>query len=228
MAEKHAKTLKNLYGKNYVEKFEKDQSPLRIAHLMEYVDLSKEYEVADFGCGNGMLLDCVKDNVHAYYGVDFSDFFIRAARNRQKMQGISNAEFFCESIESFCSRNQGKFDAGFVIDLAEHVYDEDLTGILTAIRNTLKPGGKLYVHTPNADFFLEIMKKKNFVFRQFKEHVAVRNVCGNIRILEIAGFSRYEVMLLPHYNILRYIHVLSFLPLIGKYFQARIFIIAEK
>jgi 2-polyprenyl-3-methyl-5-hydroxy-6-metoxy-1,4-benzoquinol methylase len=228
MDDDHLKGLQNLYKKDYVEKFEREQSPLRIKRLVQYIDLPKDSTVADFGCGNGMLLTCIYDQVRMYYGVDFSDFFITSARNRQKKLGIINAEFFCESIGSFCSSNPEKFDAGFVMDLAEHVYDKEWSAILTAIHSSIKPGGKLYLHTPNANFFLEVMKKKNFIFHQFEEHVAVRDVHQNCRMLGDAGFFKVEVKLLPHYNILSYMHFLSFFPLIGKYFKARIFIIAEK
>ena len=228
MAEDPVKNLQNLYENDYVEKFEREQSPLRISRLMQYTDLPEDSHIADFGCGNGMLLSCIHDRVKTYSGVDFSEHFIIAARSRQKNLGIANADFFCESIESFCSRNHNKFDAGFVLDLAEHVPDKEWSSILSAIHSSVKPGGRLYVHTPNAEFFLEIMKNKNIIFHQFEEHVAVRDVSRNTRMLEDAGFFIVEVKLLPHYNILRYLHFLSFFPLVGKYFKARIFIIAEK
>ncbi|MDO8873983.1 MAG: class I SAM-dependent methyltransferase [Methanoregula sp.] len=228
MADDKAKSLQNLYEKEYVEKFETDQSPFRISRLMQYVSLPKDSHVADFGCGNGMLLACIHNQVRTYSGVDFSECFIIEARKRQTISGISNAEFFCESIESFCSRNSDTFDAGFVMDLAEHVYDPEWAGILAAIHRSLKSGGKLYLHTPNAEFFLEMMKKKNLIFHQFEEHVAVRHVSQNIQLLEDAGFFKYKIKMLPHYNILRSLHFLSFIPVIGKYFKARIFIIAEK
>ncbi len=220
--------MKKMYSKDYVESFNSGQSPYRLGRLLKYLELSDEFIVADFGCGNGMLLDYIKDMVQSYFGVDFSPHFINVARNRQAIKGISNADFFCESIESFCSRYPEKFDAGFVMDFAEHVYDEDWLDILTAIWCSLKPGKKLYLHTPNAEFFVEKMKKWNFLLRQFKEHVAVRDVQENVRMLESVGFSVSSVLLLPHYNILRCIHILSFIPLIGKYFKARIFIIALK
>lgn len=228
MTDVHVKNLQDLYNDEYVEKFEKDQSPLRISRLMPYIYLQKYFEVADFGCGNGMLLDCIHNQVRTYYGVDFSGRFIIAARNRQKKAGISNAEFFHESIESFCSRNPEKFDACFVMDLAEHVYDKEWAEILTAIHRSLKPGGILYLHTPNGEFFVEILKKKNILLHQFKEHVAVRDVSQNTQILKNAEFLIHEVKLLPHYNILRYIHFLSFSPFFGKFFKARIFIIVKK
>lgn len=228
MAKGQEKTVKHLYGPDYVGRFEREQSPHRIRRLMQFVDISEESDVADFGCGNGMLLDCLAGRIHAYSGVDISEHFIRAARDRQKIRGIRNAEFHCEPIGQFCSRNPDAFDAGFVLDLSEHMPDEEWVPALAAIRTALKPAGKLYLHTPNGDFFLERMKMKNFIVRQFPEHVAVRTVYENIRMLEQAGFTKYDVVMLPHYNVLRFIHGLSFLPVAGRYFQARIFIIAQK
>ena len=228
MADDPVNNLQDLYEKDYVDTFGREQSPYRISRLMQYIDLPKDADVADFGCGNGMLLACLPGHIRSYSGVDFSEPFIIAAQERQKKSGISNAEFFCESIASFCDRNPEKFDAGFVLDLAEHVYDREWSAILAAIHRSLKPGGRLYLHTPNAEFFLEVLKKKNIGFHQFKEHVAVRDVTGNIRLLKDAGFSRTEVKLLPHYNILRFVHILSFFPVLGNYFKARIFIIARK
>jgi len=228
MKEKPVQNLQDLYKEEYVERFEREQSSYRIGRLLQYIDLPNDADIADFGCGNGMLLPCLSDRVKRYSGVDFSGQFILAARNRQKMQGIANADFFCESIESFCSRNRERFDAGFVLDLAEHIPDKEWSAILTAIHRSLRPGGKLYLHTPNAMFFLEIMKRYDVILHQLEEHVAVRGVQENVRMLKEAGFSITGIRLLPHYNILQFIHVVSFLPVIGKYFKARIFITAEK
>jgi 2-polyprenyl-3-methyl-5-hydroxy-6-metoxy-1,4-benzoquinol methylase len=220
--------LKKFYGPDYVDRFEKNQPLFRLSRLMKYVEISKDADIADFGCGNGLLLTYLHDKVRTYSGVDFSEFFIETAKRRQIMLGIENAEFFCESIESFCSRNNEKFDAGFVLDLAEHVPDEEWIRILAAIRKSLKPCGKLYLHTPNAVFFIEIMKKKNFLLHQFKEHVAVRNINENTQMLENAGFSDHNVIQMSHYNVLKYLDFFKIIPHIGKYFEARIFIVAKK
>jgi 2-polyprenyl-3-methyl-5-hydroxy-6-metoxy-1,4-benzoquinol methylase len=220
-------SLKNFYDQEYVDKYEK--KPLfRISRLIKYIEIQKDYDVADFGCGNGFLMIFLHDKVRTYSGIDFSELFIESAKKRQKMLGAGNAEFFCESIEEFCSRNNEKFDAGFVLDLAEHVPDKEWVRILIAIRNSLKHSGKLYLHTPNSEFFIEIMRKKKIVLHEFKEHVAVRNLSENILMLRNAGFSKFEIKKLPHYNFFRYIHFLSLIPGIGKYFQARLFIIVEK
>ena len=110
------------------------------------------------------------------------------------------------------------------MDVSEHVPDDEWRDALRSIRRALKPGGVLYLHTPNADFFLEMMKERNFIFRQFPVHIAVRDTADNTALLVDAGFEIRRVDLLPHYNVLRYLHPLSALPIVGKYLAARIFI----
>jgi hypothetical protein len=46
------------------------------------------------------------------------------------------------------------------MDFSEHVYDDDWLKILSSIKNSIKSGGSLYLHTPNSLFFVEQMKEK--------------------------------------------------------------------
>jgi 2-polyprenyl-6-hydroxyphenyl methylase / 3-demethylubiquinone-9 3-methyltransferase len=216
--------LKRLHSKEYVESFEKEQSKFRLERLIKTVNLSSEYRVADFGCGNGMLLPLLASKVKSYTGIDFSQEFIDCAERRKSELSISNAEFFCADIVRFCEENKRSYDAAFAMDFSEHVYDEGWLAILKAIRISLKQGGLFYMHTPNSEYFLEIMKKHNFIIKQFPEHVAVRSPRENIVLLEKAGFKINRVQLIPHYNVLRLLHPISYLPCIGRFFKARILI----
>ncbi len=159
--------LKKLYGKQYVESFEKNQSQSRLERLIDSIKLEPEYKVVDFGCGNGMLLPFLTNKVKMYTGVDFSKEFIDLANQKKKQMLISNAEFICSDILKFCQKNNDCYDVAFALDFSEHVYDKDWLAILTAIKGSLKPGGRLYIHTPNADFFLEKMKRHNFIVSRF-------------------------------------------------------------
>lgn len=172
-------------------------------------------------------MEIIAPRVKSYTGVDFSAPFIKAAIEMRDRIAIRNAEFVCSDIKEFCSQRPNAFDAGFAMDFSEHVGDSEWTQILENIRKSLKPGGMLYVHTPNAEFFLEIMKKSNMVLRQFPEHIAVRTPEQNSAILGAAGFQVMSIRFLPHYNALKAIHPLSFLPVIGRYFRARLFIKAK-
>jgi len=220
--------LESLYGEEYVVKFEAHQSTERLRRLLPLMDLGPRGIVADCACGNGMLMELVAPMVQEYVEVDFSRRFIEAANRKRDRLAIRNASFVCARIEDFYVENPEHFDICLVMDASEHIPDEEWTSILAGIRSSMKSGGKLYVHTPNADFFLEIMKSKNFLVKQFREHVAVRTPSQNAAMLSRAGFSKVETILLPHYNFLKYLHPISFLPRVGKYFKARIFLSAEK
>lgn len=218
---------KELHGADYVAIYETN-TPARIARLVDRMDLPSGADVADFGCGNAMVLDHIKDKVRSYTGVDFSEPFIAAANARKSRLGVENARFLCMPIEAFCAKHPSAFDVVFAFDLSEHVYDDEWQVIVDGMHKALRPGGVVYLHTPNLAFFLEQMKRKNFVLRQFPEHIAVRDGAGNAAFFQRAGFQRIKVEYISHYNILRLVHPLSALPWLGRHFQARIFLSAMK
>ncbi len=224
---KSCNELKKIHSEHYVKKFVAQQTPYRIDRLMDLVQINKTSNVVDFACGNAILMQLIAPKVLSYSGVDFSESFIKEAIKKKNELSISNAYFYCSSIDEFSQKHIQKFDVGFAMDFSEHVYDDEWLLILRSMKASLISGGKLYIHTPNADFFVEKLKDKNIILKQFPEHIAVRNLSNNITILQKAGFNISKAKLIPHYNILKYLHIFSFIPIIGKYFKARIFIEAS-
>lgn len=220
--------LRSLHSGDYVDRFENSQPTFRIERLLQYIKLTPNLSIVDFACGNAMLLPFVYDKVASYHGVDFSEDFIRRCTTKSNALGIRNAAFSCKDINDFCQENPETFDVGFALDFFEHVYDDDLSVILRHIFSSLKPGSRFYVHTPNARFFLEIAKNYNFLVRQFPEHIAVRNLEQTTKLLRDAGFVIEQSHFVSHYNILRLLHPLSFVPFLGNFFKARLFIVARK
>jgi 2-polyprenyl-6-hydroxyphenyl methylase/3-demethylubiquinone-9 3-methyltransferase len=219
---------KALHGADYAERFEYAHPIERITRLVPLMSLTGNEKLVDIGCGNALSMTAMKGRYDAYTGVDFSAPFIKAARNRAQSHGILNAEFFCGSAEDFAVDNADRFDVALALDISEHVYDDEWLGILIAIHRMLLPGGRLFLHTPNLEFFVERMKDKNFLLKQFPEHIAVRSMQGNIRLLHDAGFEIRHAQNLPHYNWLSVLHPLSRIPGLGRYFGARLFIEAVK
>lgn len=215
--------LKKLHGQKYVESFEHN-SIFRLNRLLKYVKIDNSMNIADFGCGNGMLMRLLASKVKSYIGIDFSESFIKAANKKKEELHIDNAGFICSDINLFCQNNLSEFDLAFAMDFSEHVYDKEWVEILKSIRSSIKSNGKFYLHTPNGEFFLEKMKNKNFLLKQFPEHIAVRTPKHNIDLLKEAGFRSIKIRFLPHYNILKYVHPLVYIPIVGKYFKARIFL----
>ena len=82
--------LKQLYGEKYVESYIK-KTPLRLLRLMKYIRIDRSFRVADFACGNAMLMELLAPKVKSYTGVDFSEPFIRAANEKKERLSIRNA-----------------------------------------------------------------------------------------------------------------------------------------
>lgn len=215
--------LKDLHGGHYVEEYL--QKPIsRVARLLPFFDLKPNDVVADFACGTAMLLEVIGDKVSQYVGIDFSEDFIAAAVRRATQMGIRNATFECTGIVDYCQLHPEKFDKAFTLDFSEHIYDEMFLEIYRAIHRSLKPGGVLYLHTPNGDYLIEIAKKVG-ILEQFPQHVAVRNADWNRRLLDSVGFRSVRMRFISHYVApLKQFHALSYLPFLGKYFQARLFV----
>lgn len=94
------KELINMYGKEYVEAFERGQLASRLERLFKHICLCPEDEIVDFGCGNGMMLPLLASKVKSYTGVDFSQAFIDAAERTKIELSISNAKFVCADMSS--------------------------------------------------------------------------------------------------------------------------------
>ena len=189
---------------------------------------SSEARVADFGCGNGVLLEIIASRIRDYVGIDFSEPFIRAAEKRRDAMGIANGTFECADIAAFCERHLNQFDAAFALDFSEHLYDDQFVPIFRAIHGALKPGAPLYLHTPNAEYFLERFHQWG-VLRQVDGHVGVRDARQHQALLSQSGFARVDVLYLPHYlRVASTLHWMGALPLVGRWFRARLFLTCWK
>lgn len=219
---------RDMHSGNYVQLL--DSIPIsRMTRLLPLMALTPATRLVDFASGTGPLSALVKDKVASYEGIDFSQDFVDAARRIATEKGVHNATFHCEDIVSFCARHDSAYDVVTANDFSEHVYDADFLKIFSAAHAILKPDGHLYIYTPNLTFFWEWMKDVGLA-KQFPQHIAVRNADQYLALLEQCGFARdrMQVRYLAHFNILRFLHPLSHLPLIGKYFQAKLFISCQK
>ena len=219
--------LRAIYGQRYADEYD-PHAVERIQRLLPFFDLSGDEEVADFACGNGVLLELIGPRVRAYAGVDFSDAFVRAAERRREARGIRNGTFYCDEIVAFCTQHPNHFDVGFALDFSEHIYDDQFVRIFSAIRGALKPGAPLYLHTPNLEYFVERLRHWG-ILPQIEGHVAVRDTARYHALLAQCGFAWVHTRYLAHYLYpASAFHGLGTLPLVGRYFRARLFLTCHK
>jgi len=219
--------LQAIYDQSYVDQYD-PHAVQRMRRMLPFFDLSGHEVVADFGCGNGVLLDLIGPRVREYVGVDFSAAFVRAAERRRDAHGIRNGTFHCGDMVAFCADHPNHFDAAFALDFSEHIYDDQFLRIFSAIHGSLKPGGSLYLHTPNAEYFMERLKERG-ILTQVEGHVGVRDAGAHETLLAQCGFVQVEVRYLAHYlRLASMLHGLGYLPLVGRLFRARLFLTCRK
>jgi SAM-dependent methyltransferase len=215
--------LRALYDQAYVDRYD-PHAVRRITRMLPRFALTGAERVLDVGCGNGVLADVIAGRVAEYVGVDFSPVFIDAARARAGAAGLRNARFECADVVRFCADRRQEFDAAFALDVAEHIYDDELGAICQAVRASLRAGGRFYLHMPNGEYVIERLRRRR-VLRQIEGHVAVRPPGEYVRLLTGSGFERIEVAYLAHYlPIAGALHPLGALPVVGPLLRARLFI----
>jgi cyclopropane fatty-acyl-phospholipid synthase-like methyltransferase len=219
--------LHAIYDQSYVDQYD-PHAVQRMRRMLEFFGLSGREVVADFGCGNGVLLEIIGPHVQRYVGVDFSEAFVRAAERRRTARGIQNATFHCSDIVAFCAQHQNRFDAGFALDFSEHIYDDQFVRIFSAIHGALKPGASLFLHTPNGEYFIERFRERGLL-KKIEGHVAVRDAEHHQALLAKCGFANIRVRYLAHYlKVASAFHGLGALPLVGRHFRARLFLTCRK
>lgn len=204
-----------LHSGDYVESY--DRKPInRVVNLTTLMNINDGDIVGDFACGNGMLLDALGPRTGLYHGVDFSPDFIASANKRAEQNGSKNYEFFCKDIIEYCESRREQYDIAATLDFSEHIDDPTFIEIYSAIRSSMKFGARMYIHTPNLEFIVERLKDIGLL-KQFPEHIGVRNE-GTYRVLlKESGFQNSDIKIttIPHYNVLKFLHPFSKLPIFG-------------
>lgn len=114
------------------------------------------------------------------------------------------------------------------MDVTEHLDDETMLRVINDCYKMLKNKGQIIIHTPNGLYFLELLKHYGIV-KQTTGHIAIRAFSKYKELFKKSRFSTISVHYINHYiKMLKPLHMLSVMPFIGQYFQARLLMIVEK
>lgn len=144
--------------------------------------------VLDAFCGNGYgtHLLCERLRCHAM-GIDASPGAIQCANAHY----ASNRIFFCQKEFPF-DLPKRTFDAATCLESLEHVQGAD--ALVGTLAGALKPGGVLFLSTPNEDIFPHDSATHKFHVRHFRREDVMELVSrtdGDFRLLEWYGQDIY-------------------------------------
>lgn len=181
----------------------------------------------DLGTGAGVISHHLAQRGATVEGVDLAPEAIAAARRRCEGLPVRLTVADAAHCSHLCDAS---FDKATCCDLIEHVHDETMLSIFREAHRLLKPGGVMFVYSPNRRHWIERMKAHNFILKNPEGHIRVRPTEEVLGALEACGFEIDRVArptsMLPVVRWLEWIWIrLPFWPDLAVY---RVAILARK
>jgi 2-polyprenyl-3-methyl-5-hydroxy-6-metoxy-1,4-benzoquinol methylase len=194
-AEDYASDRSNVYGDDYaawndssgkvsseqIAMAKKNAFKAQLKNIMTLAEIRGK-KVLDVGAGGGYLLECLREAGGDCFGIEISS--AAAEKLEQKFPGriregeIAEAGFAADF-----------FDVIFMTDVLEHLADPKRS--LIEIARVLKPGGYLFIISPDSDSWTRKFLGQNW-FQYKYEHVFYFNRKSLSRLLRSLGFD--EIM----------------------------------
>lgn len=140
-------------------------------------------KMLDIGTGKAYLMDEAKDMGFDCYGLEICAYAANIARGKHPGRVFSG--YLHEA-----NYEDGSFDVIFMTDVLEHLSDP--RSVLGEIQRILKPGGYLFIITPNSDSVTRKILGKNW-FQYKYEHVTYFNRRSLESLLMPAGLEIVEL-----------------------------------
>lgn len=155
-----------------------------VDYVMRYLPhpSSSSGMLLDIGCGNGAFLRMAEERGWVALGCDPDPAAVAAAGRGGRTVRQGGPESFSDHLETF--------DAITLNHVIEHVPDP--LQFLTLVRTLMRPGGHLYIDTPNIDALGVAKFGPNWRGLEPPRHLVLFNWESLSGVLEEAGFERIE------------------------------------
>lgn len=138
----------------------------------------------DVGCGDGAFLELARSCGWNVMGVDPDPNAVANCRSRDLNVRLGGIEQFDDERE--------RFDVMTLAHVLEHAHDP--IALITACRRLLKPGGQIWIETPNIDSLGHRRYARNWRGLEPPRHLVLFNARSLRASLVAAGFARVETM----------------------------------
>lgn len=141
----------------------------------------------DVGAGAGAFVALMRDAGWDAEGIDPDPESVRAAR-------LSNARVACATVEDVLAEGREEtFDAITMNHVIEHLHDPP--AVLETCRRLLKPGGVLWIATPNLDSEGHLRFGRDWVHLDPPRHLVLFTTASLKAALVSAGFGDTRLLL---------------------------------
>ena len=156
--------------------------------------LSKKDIVLDCGCGSGVITHFLSQYCQLVVGVDNNEDAIRHATQKFNEPNIKFTQTSVDDLEF----SDHYFSKVFFMEVLEHLHEEQGNQLLHRIYSILKPGGTLFLTTPNYHGFwplIEWIVDRSGKVPQMdnEQHIAHYHKKKIVRILKNVGFINVRV-----------------------------------
>ncbi len=177
---------------------------------------NREAKILDIGCGDGKFLFFLRKN--GYTHIEGLEMSTHLADFTAKQVGCP-VHVVSDTIE-FLGCHPGRYDTICMNDVLEHIPKPAMISFLSAIGESLKPGGNLVVNVPQASGFTSLYCRYNdFTHETLFTEMSLRQV------LRLAGFGdirfvkeNWPLKLTPRHLAYRFARAVWFLLLKLIYF----------
>ncbi|MFY9549677.1 MAG: class I SAM-dependent methyltransferase [Thermoanaerobaculia bacterium] len=183
----------------------------------------------DLGSARGDVCFLLAPLVKEAIGIDASPRALEIAEAERIKRGLDNVRFLPGDVATLSAIPDRSIDVAGAFDLLEHIDDATVRQMLRALRRVLKPGGRFVAYTPNREHYVERLKAREFLLKQFPQHIAVRRPREIARLLADEGWRIDAMTYSPApFPGVRWIEKLLWrLPGVGRLFRYRVLLSAS-
>jgi len=173
------------------------------------------WRILDFGAGTGELVNGLSNNGALVDGIEYSYDAILEAKNRYGIKLMG-------TIDELAQEDKEKYDLIVAVEVVEHLTNPAET--LSLLFRCLKPGGVIYLTTPNVSGLKARIRKSNWSEALKPFHLVLFNFKSLKYILESRGFCSVKYVRFSPLTVTSPIKIIfhRFLQLLGLYGGLRI------